>query len=197
MYIKFFKPFFDFSIAFIVFLCCFPILIIVAILIKLTSSGPVFFVQNRLGKDKRVFKLYKFRTMVNKKNESKDIFKGDPDVTAIGYWLRRLKIDELPQLFNVLFGDMSIVGPRPCLPFINDKFDDNTPYRFLVKPGLTSLAAIKGGIYLSWAEKWIYDRIYVEKLSFRNDIYIMLRTGLAIIVGEKKYLEHPKYMQKN
>jgi len=191
MYFRFFKPLIDIVISSAVLLVFVPIMIIVALLIKLDSNGPVFFKQNRLGKDGTIFKLYKFRTMVNKQNAAKDIFKGDPDVTGVGYWLRRFKIDEVPQLFNVLFGQMSIIGPRPCLPAIQDKFDTNTPYRFNVKPGLTSLAAIKGGIYLTWKEKWIYDRIYVESLSFKNDIIIVMKTVLVVLLGEKRFLEHP------
>lgn len=187
-YRSFFKPLIDYILVVIALTILFPIFIIIGILIKLNSQGPVFFVQERLGYKEKPFKLYKFRTMTHKDRKvHRQIYEGDPEVTKMGRILRRLKLDELPQLINVLKGEMAIVGPRPCLEALRKKFDENTPCRFLVKPGLTSLAALKGSIYLSWAEKWHYDKVYVEKLSFLLDMEIILKTIILIFVGEKNF----------
>lgn len=165
--------------------------LIIAVLIKLDSKGPVFFRQERLGKDKKVFKIFKFRTMTNKQRKIEQVYKNNPEVTKIGYYLRRFKIDEMPQILNILTGDMSVIGPRPCLPDIVEKYNLDE-YRFMVKPGLSSIAGVNGSIYLSWDEKWWYDKYYVEHLSFLLDIKIFFKTFLIIILGEEKFINKPK-----
>src|SRR5690606_22776707 len=110
-----------------------------------------------------------------KRVKENQVFKNNPNITRVGYYLRRFKIDELPQIINVIKGDMSVVGPRPCLSTIQDKFDENTHYRFQLKPGLTSIAGVSGSIYLSWPEKWLYDKNYVENISFLLDLKIILK----------------------
>lgn len=121
----------------------------------------------------------------------REILKGDFEVTRIGEILRRFKIDELPQIINVFLGDMSLVGPRPCLPRQRAEFNEDGQQRIKVRPGLTGLAQVNGNIYLSWEERWKYDRQYVEKLSFISDIKIVVRTLAILLYGEEKFLKHP------
>ena len=131
--------------------------------------------------------MFKFRTMTHENhNLNIQVFAGDDRITRVGAILRRLKLDELPQLMNVLKGDMSIIGPRPCLPKIKEKFGKYANERFKVRPGLTSLAAIKGSIYLTWEEKGFFDVYYVNNLSFLLDFKIILQTMKVLIVGERR-----------
>ncbi len=191
-YQSLFKPIFDISLAFILLLLLFLFLFLVAILIRLDSKGPIFYTQDRLGKDGKVFKLLKFRSMVHRLNrkpgESGEIISGDhPEITNIGKFIRRFKIDELPQLINILKGDLSLVGPRPCLPELREQFNENGEFRLLVKPGCTGLAQIYGNIYLPWPERWKYDAYYVKNISFLLDLKIILKTLYLIFVGEDKF----------
>ncbi|MCK6611984.1 MAG: sugar transferase [Bacteroidia bacterium] len=185
------KRLFDFFSAFIALTILFFPLIIVAIWIKLDSDGPVFFMQERLGLNRKRFKVFKFRTMTNRKREVVQVFANDPEITSVGKYLRRFKIDELPQLINVLLGDMSIVGPRPCVDFVAEK-QNLCNERFLDKPGLTSLAGVSGSIYLSWPEKDYFDKFYHYNKSFYMDLIIIVKTVLVIVFGEKKFLNKPK-----
>jgi len=192
MYSNYFKRVFDFLVSLIGLLVVFPILLVSAILVKITSPGSLFFLQERLGKGGETFKVYKFRTMTDKKRDvSHEILKGDSEVTRVGYYLRRFKIDELPQMFNILKGDMSIVGPRPCIPSQMQEFNEDGKYRILVKPGLTGLSQTNGNIYLTWEERWKYDRQYVENVSFLLDFNIIIKTILIVFLGEEKFLKHP------
>lgn len=183
-----FKRFFDIVFSVIGLFTASPVLLFSIIVIKLETEGPIFFSQDRLGKNGRVFTLYKFRTMINKKREvNREILKEDVEVTKIGYYLRRLKIDELPQLINVLKGDMSLVGPRPCMPELKDSFNEDGKFRIRVLPGLTGLAQVNGNIYLSWPQRWKYDREYVENISFLYDVSIILKTFDILLCGEEKF----------
>ena len=127
-----------------------------------------------------------------KRKEETQVYKNDPAITKVGYYLRRFKIDELPQIISVVKGDMSVVGPRPCLPSVLNKFNLKEDYRFKVKPGLTSIAGVNGSIFLSWEEKWWYDKYYTENLSFLLDVKIILKTILVVIAGEEKFINRPK-----
>lgn len=148
-----------------------PLWIIIAIWIKTDSEGPVFFKQGRRTKDGRVFNMFKFRSMVvNAENMGSGLFnyENDPRVTKVGRFLRNTSIDELPQLFNILKGDMSVVGPRPCVTYELGDFDTlNKRYkkRFEVKAGLTGLAQVKGRNDISWDEKVGYDNQYVDEFK--------------------------------
>lgn len=191
------KRIFDILFSTVLFIFVLPILLISALLIKLDSKGPIFFFQTRLGKDRIPFNVYKFRTMTHKRREfEQQVLKTSPEVTKVGYWLRRFKIDELPQIINVLRGEMSVIGPRPCLPNVEEKFELNDNYRFMVKPGLSSLAGVNGSIYLSWEEKWAYDKYYVENQSILLDIKIIFKTMLVVIFGEDKFIVKPKNAHK-
>ena len=191
MYRLIFKRIFDILFSILVLSFLLIPLIVVAILIKLDSSGPIFFLQERMGLKKKDFKVIKFRTMTHKARDfSSQTFLGDPEITKIGHYLRRYKIDELPQFINVLNGTMSIVGPRPCLKVTYERFkDENTDYRFLVKPGVTSNAGVSGSIYLTWPEKWTKDKEYSKKVSFYYDIKLISYTVLVVLIGEEKFLK--------
>lgn len=124
-----------------------------------------------------------------KRTSEIQVYGNNSEITTVGKLLRRLKIDELPQLINVLKGDMSFIGPRPCLPELRNEFDENGWERLKVRPGLSGLAQINGNIYLSWEERWKYDAEYVSKQSFILDIKIILKTFLIVIFGEKKFIK--------
>ncbi len=173
-------------------------MVVTAIAIKLSSPGPVFFVQKRIGYNKRVFRLYKFRTMVENAEKSQQVLEklnemdgpvfkiqDDPRITPIGRWLRRLSIDELPQLYNVIRGDMSLVGPRP-LPIrdYNGFGKDWQRRRFSVRPGLTCLWQINGRNNTTF-ENWMkLDLEYIDNWSFLGDMKILLKTVPAVFNGE-------------
>ena len=152
----------------------------------------VFFLQKSAGKNGRAFYLYKFRTMTDRPRKvDEEIFKDNKEVTRVGHVLRRYKIDELPQILNIIKGDMSIVGPRPCMVDQIKDLNEDGKKRLLVKPGLTGLAQINGNIYLSWEERWKYDRYYVENLDFLLDLSILIKTVLIVLLGEDKFINKP------
>ena len=166
---------------------------IVALLVKFTSEGPVLFRQERIGRDGQLFRMLKFRSMysdaehrlgdLKRTHEGNDVLfkmRDDPRVTPVGRWLRRFSIDELPQLFNVLKGDMSLVGPRPPLPSEAEMWDDRVFRRQLVKPGMTGLWQVSGRSDLTWDESVRLDLYYTENWSLGGDLLIMLRTVAAV-----------------
>jgi len=160
-----------------------PVMLVTSLLIKLTSRGPILYKQERVGKDGRVFTLYKFRTMIN--DAEKQVgpvwaARDDDRVTPIGRILRKMRIDELPQLYNILRGDMSLVGPRPERPFFVDRHAALQGARLAVKPGLTGLAQIRGLYDLKPTHKVKYDCLYIQKRSFLLNVYILLRTIPAL-----------------
>ena len=190
MYLKF-KRLFDFLISFAILLLLFPLFIIVAVLIKLDSKGPIFYLQSRVGENGRVFRIYKLRTMTNKERDPnvKQTYLQDPDVTRIGGLLRRFKIDELPQIWNVFIGDMSLVGPRPALPSLYEKFGEIAKKRCEVRPGMTGWAQVNGNVYLPWEERLCLDREYVDRMSFMLDLRILVKTVAIVLFGEEKYIK--------
>ena len=190
MYLKF-KRLFDFFISFAILLLLFPLFIIVAVLIKLDSKGPIFYLQSRVGENGRVFRIYKLRTMTNKERDPnvKQTYLQDPDITRIGGLLRRFKIDELPQIWNVFIGDMSLVGPRPALPSLYEKFGEIAKKRCEVRPGVTGWAQVNGNIYLPWEERLCLDREYVDRMSFMLDLRILVKTVAIVLFGEEKYIK--------
>lgn len=192
MYKLIFKRFLDLALSIPAFICFSPFLFLAYITVKLTSKGPFFFFQERLGKKGRIIRVIKIRTMVHaERTPNREILKGDAEVTKVGYFLRRLKIDEMPQVLNVINGDMSLVGPRPGLPSQLPEFNEDGRARLTVKPGLTGLAQVNGNIHLTWPERWKYDRYYAENLSFGLDVRIIFKTFLIIILGEHRFLKHP------
>lgn len=152
-----------------------------AVAVALTSPGPVFFRQERVGMRGATFRVWKFRTMVDGDNP---IFPDASRITAAGKVLRRLSLDELPQLLNVATGQMSVVGPRPTLPYQVERYDDHQRLRLAVRPGLTGLAQISGRNSLPWSERIDFDVTYVETQSVREDLRILARTAWTLLSGD-------------
>lgn len=170
-----------------------PILILCTLFIKLGDKGPIFYKQQRVGLNGCFFEILKFRSMsVNENREIGQTFNTDPEVTWIGRLMRRTKIDELPQLINVVKGDMGLVGPRPCLIITYEEMPEWAKERFKVRPGMTGLAQINGNIFLRWEERWKYDIQYVKTLSILNDIKIVFKTILVVVFGEDKFKKDVK-----
>jgi lipopolysaccharide/colanic/teichoic acid biosynthesis glycosyltransferase len=166
-----------------------PLLAAAALAISLEDGGPVLYRQTRVGKDGKDFELLKLRSMevgAESKGAGFAVDEGDPRITRVGRLMRRTSIDELPQLWNVLRGDMSIVGPRPTLRYQVEKYSERQRRRLEVKPGLTGWAQIQGRATLPWAERIELDVWYVEHRSVVLDLKILLRTPLALLVGTYK-----------
>ena len=193
-YGRFGKRLVDLAASAIALLCLWPLLLLCALAIKATSRGPVLFNQERLGKGGTTFLAFKFRTMTDKPRRPDTVaYFGDPaEITLVGRVLRRTKLDELPQLFNVLRGEMSIVGPRPQLPVQLAEFNDDARLRLLVRPGLTGMAQTNGNTALSWPERWHYDALYVRTMSFALDCALVLRTLGVLAHGDARYTRHPE-----
>lgn len=182
------KRAFDIVASILLLIVLSPLLLLVALIVKATSRGPVLFMQKRSGQHGRVFRLIKFRTMHGeRKPDPKELVPLDhPEITPVGRIMRRLKIDELPQLMNVLRGEMSLVGPRPTLPDQVDAYDDFRRQRLLLRPGITGLAQVYGSALMSWDERILYDIAYVRKCGLLMDIGILLRTVAVIPLGETR-----------
>jgi lipopolysaccharide/colanic/teichoic acid biosynthesis glycosyltransferase len=166
-----------------------PLLALGALAVKLQDGGPILFRQTRVGQDGRDFELLKLRTMVEgaeQKGAGYAVDKGDARITVIGRLLRRTSIDELPQLWNIVRGEMSIIGPRPTLRYQVERYDERQRRRLDVKPGLTGWAQIHGRATLPWAERIELDVWYVEHRSPLVDLKILLRTPLALFAGTYK-----------
>ena len=188
---KLIKRLFDIVVSVIVLIPFFPIWIIIAILIKVTSPGPVFFFQDRPGLNKKIFKVYKFRTMrpgSEKMIKGKEVMKGDDRITAIGKFLRRSKLDEIPQVINVLKGEMSLVGPRPERVASLAEYTNEISKRLNMNPGMTGLAQVSGNIYLSLENRYKFDVYYVEHYSLLLDLKIIIRTFGVVLFGEDRYV---------
>ena len=172
----------------------FPVWLVVALVIRLTSEGPVFFLQDRPGKDKKIFKVYKFRTMrpgSEKMVKGVEVMKDDDRVTAVGRFLRRSKLDEIPQCLNVLKGEMSLIGPRPERVDSLADYDEEISKRLNMLPGMTGLAQVSGNIYLTLQNRYKLDVYYVEHFSLWLDIRILLRTVGVVLLGEEHYMGKP------
>ena len=150
--------------------------IILAILVRLKLGSPILFKQARPGKDEKIFYLYKFRTMTDEKDEKGNLLPDEVRLTKFGKWLRGTSLDELPEVFNILRGDMSIIGPRPLLVSYLDYYNDREKKRHNIRPGLTGLAQVNGRNYLKWDERFELDVCYVENVTFFNDVKILFET---------------------
>lgn len=190
----FLKRLADILISLVVLVPFLPVWVLIAVLIKLTSEGPVFFLQDRPGKDKKIFKVFKFRTMrpgSEKMVKGVEVMGDDDRVTAIGRFLRRSKLDEIPQCLNVLLGDMSLIGPRPERVASLADYDEEISKRLRMLPGMTGLAQVSGNIYLDLSDRYRYDVYYVEHYSLWLDVKILLRTVGVVLFGEDRYVNKP------
>lgn len=176
MYRHFFKRFFDFILSLIAIIILSPVYIIVAILVRVKLGSPVIFTQERPGKDEKIFKMYKFRTMTDERDENGELLPDIQRLTRFGRFLRNSSLDELPELFNILKGDMSIVGPRPLLVKYLPLYNDFQKHRHDVRPGLTGLAQTNGRNETTWEKRFEYDVMYSKNVSFIGDLKIIINT---------------------
>ena len=170
------KPLLDYSIALIAIIILLPIIIITTILLYIANSGKPFFFQTRPGKNEKLFNIIKFKTMNDKKDKNGQLLPDTYRLTAIGKLIRKTSIDELPQLFNILKGDMSLIGPRPLLVQYLPYYTTTEKKRHTVKPGITGLAQVNGRNQISWDVKLKFDVDYVENLTFKTDLNILIKT---------------------
>ena len=178
------KKFFDVFFAICGIIILSPLMIIIAILIKIKFGSPIFFIQKRPGLKEKMFPLIKFRTMNNNKDQYGNLLDDDKRLTVFGKWLRATSIDEVPTLINIIKGDMSFVGPRPLLKEYLDLYSEIERQRHLVNPGLTGLAQINGRNTISWKKKFKYDILYVNNISLFLDLKIFLLTFYKVIKRE-------------
>jgi lipopolysaccharide/colanic/teichoic acid biosynthesis glycosyltransferase len=172
-----------------------PVMLCIAVVIKLGGRGSVFYRQERLGKNAKIFKLYKFRTMVpGAINIGAGLSTGekDPRITPVGAFLRKCSLDELPQLFNVLKGDISLVGPRPTVPQHLEYYGDFEHRRLEMRPGVTGLAMVRGRASIPWSMRIKYDVEYVNNFSLWLDVKIVLKTMLVVLQREGTYYNYEK-----
>lgn len=184
VYLNIIKPLFDFIVALIGCLILFPFFILITIFLSFANKGNPFFTQTRPGKAGSLFKIIKFKTMNDLKDEQGNLLPDSHRLTFVGRLVRKSSLDEIPQLINVLKGDMSLVGPRPLLPEYLKHFTEFEHQRHKVRPGMTGLAAVKGRNALSWKKKFEYDVYYVQNISFLLDLQIMWLTILRVLRSE-------------
>lgn len=181
-YYPVFKRVFDLVCALSVFLFLWPLYLLIAILVKCKLGSPIYFKQVRPGKDGKLFTMYKFRSMSNKKDENGNLLPDGARLTKFGKWLRKTSLDEMPEAINILKGNMSVIGPRPLLVKDYVFFDDNVIQRQSVKPGLSGLAQIKGRNNISWEDKFEQDLIYIKKISLWKDIAIVFKSFVKAFI---------------
>jgi undecaprenyl phosphate N,N'-diacetylbacillosamine 1-phosphate transferase len=184
MYPKLFKPLMDFFIALVMLIIASPVFLIIFILLAIANKGKPFFFQGRPGKNEKIFSILKFRSMNNRKDEKGNLLPDAQRLTAIGKFVRKTSLDELPQLINVLKGDMSLIGPRPLLIKYLPYYSQEERLRFTVRPGITGLAQVNGRNILDWDKRLAYDIYYVKNLSFKMDLSIIGKTIYKIIKSE-------------
>lgn len=184
LYCKLIKRLMDFLVAALSIIIFSPLLIILAILVRVKLGGPVIFKQERPGLNGKVFKLYKFRTMTDAKDENGNLLDDEYRLTSFGKKLRSTSLDELPELYNILKGDMSIVGPRPLLVKYLPLYNDEQKRRHDVRPGLTGLAQVSGRNAITWTEKFNKDIEYVDNVSLGLDISIFFKTIYCVLKKE-------------
>lgn len=182
MYANFFKRFIDFFASLCVLVILLPVFLILIILGTVFMAGNPFFTQNRPGKDEKIFKLIKFRTMSNKKDKDGNLLPDDERLNKYGLFLRSTSLDELPELLNILKGDMSVIGPRPLLVEYLPYYYENERRRHDIRPGLTGWAQINGRNAIdSWEQRFAYDLEYIDKCSFMFDVKILFLTLYKVI----------------
>ncbi|XCF05111.1 sugar transferase [Tamlana crocina] len=178
------KPFLDFFAAFFALILLSPIIIITTILLFIVNSGKPFFFQKRPGKNERIFNIIKFKTMNDKKDANGNLLSDSERLTRVGLIVRKASIDEIPQLFNVLKGDMSIIGPRPLLPRYLPYYTKEERLRHDVRPGITGLAQVNGRNFLDWDPRLKLDVEYVRTVSLKTDLKILVKTIYKVLASK-------------
>jgi len=184
MYKNFFKPIFDITSALIGLVLLFPIFFVVTVFLFFANDGKPFFFQLRPGKGGKIFKIIKFKTMNDRKDAQDNLLPDDQRLTKVGEFVRKTSLDEIPQLLNVIVGDMSIVGPRPLLTSYLNLYSDFQNRRHEVKPGITGWAQVNGRNAISWNKKFELDVWYVDNISFLLDIKILFMTVIKVIKSD-------------
>lgn len=181
LYQNYGKRLLDIILSFLGIIALLPVMLVTAFLVRVKLGSPVIFRQKRPGKDERIFEMYKFRTMTDARDREGNLLADEVRLTSFGKKLRAASIDELPELFNILKGDMSLVGPRPLLVEYLPLYNKEQKHRHDVKPGLTGLAQVKGRNAISWEERFRWDLSYVRKVSLRMDFFILLESVRVVL----------------
>ncbi|WP_298366216.1 sugar transferase [uncultured Lutibacter sp.] len=187
MYKAIVKRCLDFVLSLLGLLFLSPVLLIITLLLAIANQGKPFFFQVRPGKNEQLFKIIKFKTMNDKKDAEGNLLDDTIRLTKIGHFVRKTSLDEIPQLLNVLKGDMSLIGPRPLLPQYLPLYNAEQKKRHLVRPGITGWAQVNGRNAISWQQKFEYDVWYVKHLSFKLDVQIIIKTIKKVIKSEGVY----------
>ena len=196
MYQKYIKRLLDIILSLLAIIITFPIFLIIGILILMFIGQPVIFRQKRPGKNEKIFTMYKFRTMTNKKDEDGNLLPDELRLTKLGKFLRKTSLDEIPEFINILKGDMSFVGPRPLLVEYLPYYTEEEHHRHDVRPGLTGLAQVSGRNLLFWEERFQLDIKYVNNVTFLNDAKIILKTIKTVLIREGITQENNATMEK-
>lgn len=184
MYRRYFKRPLDFLLSLIAIIVLSPIFIVIALLVRIKLGSPVIFKQQRPGLNEKIFTMYKFRTMTDERDENGELLPDSVRLTSFGRFLRSTSLDELPELFNILKGDMSIVGPRPLLVQYLELYNEHQKRRHEVRPGLTGLAQVNGRNAVSWEQRLKTDVEYIDNVRFIGDIKIILITIKKVVMRE-------------
>ena len=184
LYQTYIKKAMDFALALILIVMLSPLYLVLWLIIRLTMGAPVIFTQNRVGKDEKIFRMYKFRSMTNKKDADGELLPDVQRITLIGKILRKTSLDEIPQFFNILKGDMSFIGPRPLMDYELEYLTEEERKRHCVMQGITGLAQVSGRNMLSNEEKFVKDLEYTKKISFATDLKIALKTIPSLLFAK-------------
>ena len=189
MYCRYLKRGFDIILALVLIILCSPVFIIIALTLLISNKGTdIIFTQNRPGKNEKIFKIYKFKTMSNVTDDQGKLLPDMERLTKLGSIIRKTSLDEIPQFYNVLKGDMSLIGPRPLMPEYLPLYDKEQSRRHQVRPGITGWAQCNGRNALSWAQKFALDVWYVDNISFYVDLQILFLTIKKVLNREGLYL---------
>lgn len=196
MYKKFFKRFFDIILSLIAIIILSPVYLIISVLVLIFMGWPILFKQPRPGKNEKIFNMYKFRTMTNKKDKDGNLLPNEKRLTKFGNLLRKTSLDELPEIFCILIGKMSIVGPRPLHVEYLEYYNEEQKHRHDVRPGLTGWAQANGRNSITWTEKFKYDIYYVKNLSLILDIKIIFMTIKQVFCRSDIYSTNGEFMER-
>ncbi|OMP30683.1 MULTISPECIES: sugar transferase [Mangrovimonas] len=196
LYKFFFKRFFDLNLALMGFICLFPIFLILTILLFWVNRGKPFFLQPRPGKNAEIFKIIKFKSMTDERDSKGKLLPEAERLTGLGKFIRKYSLDEIPQLMNIIKGDMSLIGPRPLLVSYLPRYNDVQKHRHDIRPGITGWAQVNGRNALSWEEKFNYDVWYVNNFSFLLDIKIFFLTFAKVVSKKGIYTSETLFMEE-